>query len=112
VGVRPERFSLDWASAAEAPLYVQLITEFTDRIRDLGPLGEAEGQVAEDLKLRLAAARSAVSGTKLRTRFGRLTLELRQGNDYSEEAIKAKMAEKLNDAISKEIEKQGGVSPG
>jgi hypothetical protein len=105
-GVRPERLSLDWASAAEAVLFVDLITKFTNRIKDLGPLGEAEGVGKEELKMKLMAARAAVQSVKLRTRFARLSKDLRGDNGHSAEVIQAKMAEKVDEAIVKEIAKQ------
>ena len=43
VGIREERYSLQWASAAEAPRFVQLITKFTAQIKELGPIGQADG---------------------------------------------------------------------
>ena len=104
-GVKPERFSLDWASAAEAQLFVELITKFTGRIKELGPLGEAEGIARNELKVRLSAARSAVESHKLRTRIGKLAKELRHIQDYSPDLIEEKMAEKLNEAIIKEMDK-------
>ena len=105
-GVHPERFTLDWASAAEAPLYVDLITKFTEKVKGLGPLGAAEGISPEELRPRLLAAKGAASSVKLRTRFARLTHSLREKDDYSSQVIDAAMSEKLNDAISKEMEKQ------
>ena len=36
VGIREERYSLQWASAAEAPRFVQLITKFTNQIKEIG----------------------------------------------------------------------------
>ena len=105
-GVKPERLALDWASAAEAPLFVELITNFTNRLKELGPLGEAEGISQEELKLKLLAARSAVKSVRLRTRFGKLARELRQANGYAPDVIEAKMAEKVNDAIMREMAKQ------
>lgn len=105
-GVKAGRFSLDWASAAEAPLFVELIKKFTDQIKKLGALGEAEEMSQEELKLNLAAARSAVQSLKLRSRFGKLAQDLRELNDYSSDVIEAKMAEKLNEAILKEMTKQ------
>jgi F420-non-reducing hydrogenase iron-sulfur subunit len=104
-GVNLERFTLDWASAAEAPLYVELITNFTKKIKELGPLGAAEGIPLEELKLRLLAARTAAESVKLRTQLAKLTLDLRQENTYSAEAIEAKMSNKLNEAIGREMEK-------
>jgi F420-non-reducing hydrogenase iron-sulfur subunit len=103
-GVNPDRLGLDWASAAEAPLYVELITKFTDKIMAMGPLGELEGVPLNRLKRRLAVARSAASSVKLRTRFGRLTRELREKNDYSSRFIQARMSENLDEAILREME--------
>jgi F420-non-reducing hydrogenase iron-sulfur subunit len=109
-GVKPERLALDWASAAEAPLFVELITGFTNLVKQLGPLGAAERIPQEELKLKLSAARSAVQSVRLRTRFARLAQELREGNGYApgvnEAMIETKMAEKVNDAIIREMAKQ------
>jgi len=105
-GIKPERLALDWASAAEASLFVDLITKFTDLLKELGPLGEAERIAREELKMRLLAARSAVKSVRLRTRFGKLAQAMRKGNGYAPDVIEAKMAEKVNDAIIREIEKQ------
>ena len=105
-GVKPERLALDWASAAEAPLFVELITKFTSLLKELGPLGEAEGISREELKLKLLAARSAVKSVKLRTRFAKLAQDLRQGDGYAPDVIEAKMGEKVNDAIISEMAKQ------
>ena len=104
-GVKPERLALDWASAAEAPLFVELITKFTTLLKELGPLGEAEGISREELKLKLLAARSAVKSVKLRTRFAKLAQDMREGNGYASHVIEAKMAEKVDDAIISEIAK-------
>ncbi len=105
-GVKPERLALEWASAAEASLYVGLITKFTNEVKELGPLGEAEGIDPEELKLKLLAARSAVENVKLRTRFAKLAQQLRDGDKHTPEVIEATMADKVNDAIIREIAKQ------
>jgi F420-non-reducing hydrogenase iron-sulfur subunit len=88
---------------------VELITKFTHRIKELGPLGEAEGVSLEEIKLQLSIARAALAGVKLRTRFARLTHDLRQERDYSTQFIEAKISEKLDEAISREMEKQESV---
>jgi F420-non-reducing hydrogenase iron-sulfur subunit len=105
-GVRPERLALEWASAAEASLYVELITKFTNQMKELGPLGEAEGISREELKLKLSAAKSAVQSVKLRTRFAKLTLDVRDEGEHIPEVVEAKMAEKINEMIIGEIGKQ------
>ena len=55
--VSPDRLSLEWVSAAEAPRFVKLITEFTERIRKLGPLGSSENLDHEDLTVSLRLPR-------------------------------------------------------
>jgi F420-non-reducing hydrogenase iron-sulfur subunit len=37
IGIEPERLRLDWVSAAEAPEFQQVVNEFTETIRGLGP---------------------------------------------------------------------------
>jgi len=105
-GVSLDRLALDWASASEAPVFVDLITAFTRRIKELGPLGQAEGLDKDELRLKLSAAREAVKSVKLRMRFGKLAGEMRQENDYSPEAIEAKIEERAHEAILKEMDKQ------
>ena len=105
-GVHADRFALDWASAAEAPLYVELITKFTERVKELGPLGASDGKHLEEIKVKLLAAKSAASSVKLRTQFAKLTQQMRHENDYSTQLIETRMSEKLNDAILREMEKR------
>jgi F420-non-reducing hydrogenase iron-sulfur subunit len=38
VGIEGERLNLVWVSAAEGPRFAEEITQFTEKIRDLGPL--------------------------------------------------------------------------
>ena len=104
--INSDRLLLDWASAAEAPLYVELITAFTNRIKELGPLGHVEGIGLNDLRSKLSAASTAVKSVKMRTRFAKLTRYFRESKDYSKSVIQAKVVEKLRGPICQEIEKQ------
>ena len=36
-GIEPDRLRLEWVSAAEGPKFAQAISEFTSRIKTLGP---------------------------------------------------------------------------
>ncbi len=38
VGIEPERLKLDWVSASEADRFTQVVNEFTETVRKLGPL--------------------------------------------------------------------------
>jgi len=37
-GIHPDRLCLDWASAAEGSILAEIVTEFTERIQELGKL--------------------------------------------------------------------------
>lgn len=37
VGLEPERFQMSWVSAAEGKKYTQIITDFVDALKPLGP---------------------------------------------------------------------------
>ena len=75
-------------------------------MKEMGPLGEAEGIPIEDLKSKLLATKSVVKNLRIRTRFGKLTQKLREEGEYTPELIEAKMSEKINEMIEKELEKQ------
>jgi F420-non-reducing hydrogenase iron-sulfur subunit len=36
-GLEPERFRLEWVSAAEAPRFVEVVSEVVEKLRKLGP---------------------------------------------------------------------------
>jgi len=37
LGIDPERFAIEWVSSAEAPRFAELVTKFTEKIREPGP---------------------------------------------------------------------------
>ncbi len=99
VGIKPERFSLKWASAAEAPRFVKLITQFTEDVKKLGPLGEAEGLEPEELKARLTKALEVMEDRKVRMFFGNATKALRKDGIFTQEHISAVIDEKMTKTV-------------
>lgn len=71
-------------SAAEAPRFVTLITSFSKRVRELGPLGSSEGLEVDHLKVKLKAAMMALEGKRLRMVIARQSKFMKQGNTYRE----------------------------
>lgn len=104
VGIRKERYDLEWASAAEAPRFVKLITDFTERMRELGPLGEAEGMSQEEIKDRLEKALAVVSDQKVRVSFGNAAKAVRKDAiwtpEHIDEVVTSKMAKTLEKAMA------------
>lgn len=101
IGINPARFNLQWASAAEAPRFVKLITDFTQEMKALGPLGQAEGLSPEELQSRIAKALTLVSDKKLRVGFGNVTKSVRkEGSKVTAEWIANTVDEKLSKTIN------------
>ena len=101
VGLHPDRFNLKWASAAEAPRFVKLITEYTATVKELGPLGAIEKLSPEESAERAKKALEMVSDRKLRMGFGNLTKNLREEvPGLTDETISQAIDEKLTKTIS------------
>ncbi len=54
IGINPERLRMRYMSGAEANLFVEHVNDFTKKIREVGPLGKAEGIDEAQMKARLA----------------------------------------------------------
>jgi len=104
VGIKPERFGLQWASAAEAPRFVKLITDFTMKTKELGPIGQAEGLSPEELKVRIGKALALVSDRKLRIALGNATKTIRKEANFTQEFITGVIEEKLGKTITAGLE--------
>ena len=48
-GVEPERVRLEWVAASEGERFAKIVDEFTDQLRELGPLG-IKDSLAEAMK--------------------------------------------------------------
>ncbi len=102
IGVDPERMSLEWASAAEGPRFVELITSYVNRIKSKGALGQGPDEAKGQLKRRLAAAVKAAEARKVRTSFGTLAKKLHKAGDYSPETITEGVMAKVLPAFRQE----------
>jgi F420-non-reducing hydrogenase iron-sulfur subunit len=100
VGIRPERFDLQWASAAEAPRFVKLITDFTMKMKELGPMGQAEGLSPEEVKVRIDKALNLVSDRKLRMALGNATKAIRKDGNFSAAHISGVIEDKLAKTVN------------
>jgi hypothetical protein len=101
VGFSPDRYNLQWASAAEAPRFVKLITEFTAKVKELGPLGRAEGMSPEEARGKAELALKLVSDRKVRIGFGNLSKELRKEvPGLTDQTISTAVEEKLTKTIA------------
>lgn len=100
IGIDRERFLIDWASAAEGPHFVRMITQFTNRVAALGPLGTAEGLETKNVRDKLAAAAVAARGRKVRTGLIQAGKEMIKGGNFSREAIGDLVAAKCDKSLN------------
>lgn len=65
VGVNPERLRLEWVSASEGIRFAKVVTDFTEKLKEMGPLGTGEGINKSGLKIKLEAIRKILPYIKL-----------------------------------------------
>ncbi len=82
--VNPERVLLEWVSAAEAVRFAEVVTSFTGKIRELGPLSADAQQDSQSQQLKLKAALNASNSEKLRWVAAKQTEFMKDGNRYGE----------------------------
>ena len=74
-GLSPDRLRLEWVSASEGVRYAEVVTDFSTRLKELGPIGAGEGMDQSALKRKLDAIKKIlpyiklVEREKLRVRF-------------------------------------------
>ncbi len=65
VGLDPQRLRLEWISAAEGSRYAEVMNDFSQTVKSLGPLGEGEGIDKNVLAFRLKTLQSMIPYIKL-----------------------------------------------
>jgi len=78
-GIETGRFMLDWVSAGEGQRFAEVVRNFTEALRDLGPL-----ELEETSRLRLLAAKETLEGEKVRWLVGKEQALLEGENVYGE----------------------------
>jgi F420-non-reducing hydrogenase iron-sulfur subunit len=107
VGLNAGRVAFNQCSSAEGDRFVSLITAFDENIREMGPLGTAEGLSLPKLTGRLETARSALSSEKLRWVAGKFTEFEEIGNKYGEKFTEHEMWRTLDAIVIDEIATHG-----
>ena len=65
IGVSPERLRLEWIAASEGTRFAEVMSDFARQLRELGPLGVAEGIDDSNLQLKFKAVNQLVPYMKL-----------------------------------------------
>ncbi len=78
-GTERGRFMLDWVSAGEGQRFAEVVRDFTQALRELGPL-----ELDESLERKLLAVKGALEGEKVRWLVGKEEALLEGENVYGE----------------------------
>ena len=65
VGLNPERLRIEFMSSGEGNIFTEVVDDFSQRIRELGPLGKSEDVDEDELRSKLAEIRKLVPYIKI-----------------------------------------------
>ena len=102
LGISPERLLVDWVSAAEGGRFATLMKDFTDKVRELSPLGIEAGLERGELETRLSAAQRALADDRLRWLVGTERELVEEGNVFGDKLSQEEFNRLMLESIGKE----------
>jgi len=102
-GLELGRLRLEWVSAAEGQRFAQVVTEFTEQIKKLGPSPVSGKDSNQKILENLQAAKNAASDFKLRVLVGRELSLTEKGNVYKEKVSQEDFDALLDEAVEAEF---------
>jgi F420-non-reducing hydrogenase iron-sulfur subunit len=102
-GVGSDRLELEWVSASEGQKFAQMVTEFTDHIKKLGPSPVSGKNPNPKVLENLQAAKNAASDFRLRVLVGRERELTEKSNVYKERISQEEFDSVLDSAVEAEF---------
>ena len=99
IGLNPERLKLDLMSSADGIFFAEIMREFGNKVRELGPLGEIEGIDQTELKSKLAEIRKLIPYIKL-AKNEKLASRLQDPEEYDQLFTKDEIDRLFSEVIS------------
>jgi F420-non-reducing hydrogenase iron-sulfur subunit len=101
-GLEAERLRLEWVSASEGGRFAQLVKDFTDQLKKLGPSPLAGDKPDKNILASVSAAKAAAEDFRLRLFVGREKTMIDDGNVYGEEVSEEELDKVLDEIIDTE----------
>ncbi len=98
-----DRVRLDWVSASEGNRFAQIVSDFTEHIRKLGPSPVKNNKLKKAILDSLNAVKFALCDKRLRALVARQRELTTEGNVYGEVITEEEFEEILNNAIENEV---------
>lgn len=97
-GMSPDRVMLEWVSASEGQKFAEVVTEFIDRVKELGPNKLDDPK----LVLNLRAAKLTAEEYRIRAFVGKEEKLVTEGNVYDESMTEEEFDTIMDEALDKE----------
>jgi len=101
-GLEVERLRLEWVSASEGGRFAELVKDFTDQLKRLGPSPLAGDKPDKNILASVLAAKATAEDFRLRLLVGREKTMIDDGNVYGEEVSEGELDKVLNEVIDAE----------
>jgi coenzyme F420-reducing hydrogenase delta subunit/Fe-S-cluster-containing hydrogenase component 2 len=99
IGLNPERLRIEFMSSAEGILFAEVMSEFVNKVKALGPLGQGEGIDQNELKSRLAEVTKLIPYIKM-MKNEKLASRLEKPEDYDRFFTKDEIDRLFSDVVS------------
>jgi F420-non-reducing hydrogenase iron-sulfur subunit len=101
-GLESNRLRLEWVSASEGQRFAEVVTEFTEQIRKMGPSPLSGKNPNPKILENLEAAKNAASDFRLRVLVGRERELTEKNNVYEEKVPQGEFDSLLDEAVEAE----------
>jgi len=99
IGLNPGRLRIEFMSSAEGTLFAEVMSEFGNRVKELGPLGKGEGIDQNELKSKLAAITKLVPYIKV-VKGEKLASRLENPEEYDKLFTKDEIDKLFSEVVS------------
>src|SRR3989337_2217667 len=99
IGLNPERLRIEFMSSAEGILFAEVMSEFGNKVKELGPLGTGEGIDQNELKSKLAEISKLVPYIKV-VKNEKLASRLKNPEEYDNLFTKDEIDRLFSEVIS------------
>jgi len=99
IGLNPQRLQIRFMSGGEGNLFVEAVDEFCKTIKELGPMGQAEGLASSKLAESLAEVTRLVPYIKIE-KHAKLTVRLEKEADYESHFTCEEIERLLGEVVS------------
>ena len=103
-GLEPQRIRLEWNSAAEGQRFANLVKEFTEQVRAVGPTPLRSPTPDAVKLLNIRAAKAASDDFRLRALVGKEEKLVTAGNVYGDKITQEEFTEAMDEAVEMEFQ--------